>query len=160
MVITGKSAPGMKNSAPVARLAMVADRTTRMAAAMRMKAKFAAKAVSLSVRSKIQRASEESRCVASLAAISPSIAVSCWIKGTSTLDSQRTTVGTPAITICWTRSCNSGLPELTTRATSVSVLMENTGASRRTTRTSPEVVCGTRASRRHETIWEGAPASR
>ena len=33
-------------------------------------------------------------------AIRPSIAVSCWIKGTSTLDSQRTTVGTPAITIC------------------------------------------------------------
>ena len=145
MVITGKSAPGMKNSAPVARLAMVADRTTRMAAAMRMKAKFAAKAVSLSVRSKIQRASEESKCVASLAAIRPSIAVSCWTKGTSTLDSQRMTVG---------------LPELTTRATSVSALTENTGASRRATRTSPEVVCGTRASRRHETIWEGAPASR
>ena len=53
----------------------------RLAAAMRMKAKFAAKAVSLSVRSRIQRASVSSRYVLSVAATTPSMGVDSSING-------------------------------------------------------------------------------
>ena len=114
---------------------------------MRMKAKFAAKAVTFSVRSRIQRASVSSRYVLSVAATTPSMGVDSSINGTSTADSESTHTGAPAITSSCTALSKRSEPHESTSTTSVSVFGAIRSSPRRSTRTMPEVVCGTKASR-------------
>ena len=132
----------------------------RLAAAMRIKAKFAAKAVSFSVRSKIQRASVSSRYVLSVAATTPSMGVGASINGTSTADSASTHTGAPAITSSCTALSRRSDPHERSSTTSVSVLGTIRSSPRRSTRTMPEVVCGTKASRTVSTKKREAVESR
>ena len=92
----------------------------RFAAAMRMNEKFAAKATSFSVRSRIQRARASSRYVESVAAIRPSRGVSVLMNGTSTLDSAITTTGAPATMSSRTAPSSTAEPHESTSTTSVS----------------------------------------
>ena len=88
--------------------------------------------------------------VSSVAETRPSIFVSCSINGTSTLDSQRTATGAPAITMRCTASCNASDPHVRTSTMSVSRFSAASKSAIRDTRTIAEVVCGTNESR---TVW-------